>query len=200
MPNGKYSAAARVINVIKWAAVLALALPVTAVHAQSAVAVAAGNVTREAKAVEHEGAFLYPAALTEVFAGTVRTTGQTAVVRIFGDTVRFWSGSAFFRSGSRVYQLASPVAVLNGALHVPEQFFIQWLPARFPDSVGYRSGVVRRVGDVVAAAVSNRPTETDRPSPGPVGFFLGLGEDLPRRHGGTEMRKTRRRNIEERCF
>jgi N-acetylmuramoyl-L-alanine amidase len=139
--------------VTRWLAIFAFVLPV-AVHAQSTVTVAAGNVTQTSKGVAHGGEYLYPAALVEALTGTTRTAGQAAVMRIFGDTIRFWGGSPFFRSGRRVHQLATPVAILNGALHLPEQFFIQWLPMHFADSVEYRAGVVRRVGGTTAAVTS----------------------------------------------
>lgn len=159
MPNGKCSVAERVT---RWLAVLAFLVPATATaaHAQTTLTVEAGAVSQTAKGVPHGGSFLFPSTLAETLAGTTRTTGQTAVMRLFGDTIRFWGGSAFFRSGNRVYQLTTPVAVLNGVLHVPEQFFIQWLPARFRDSVEYRGGVVRRIGGTTAVASSPARTTT----------------------------------------
>ncbi|HEX6694192.1 MAG TPA: N-acetylmuramoyl-L-alanine amidase [Longimicrobiales bacterium] len=144
----------------RWLAVFAFVLPAASARAQTTVTVEAGAVSQTEKAVAHGSGYLYPATLAETFAGRTQTTGQTAVMRLFGDTIRFWGGSSFFRSGNRVYQLASPVAILNGSLHLPEQFFIQWLPSRFRDSVEYRGGVVRRRGAAVVTAAAPPATST----------------------------------------
>jgi N-acetylmuramoyl-L-alanine amidase len=86
---------------------------------------------------------------------TVASAGG-ARIAFAGDTLRFDAFSPFFRTRSGVQHLAFPVLRDAGIIHLPEQFFIEWLPAHHPDDVEYRGGVLRsrRGAAVVAGGVA----------------------------------------------
>ena len=70
---------------------------------------------------------------------------------LFGDTLRFEAQSPYFTAGGRVYQLVSPVYRTGGALYLPHQLFVEWLPSRYPDRLGYQDGVLRLARPAAAA-------------------------------------------------
>jgi N-acetylmuramoyl-L-alanine amidase len=104
------------------------------------------------------GAAAYPAHSLELLGFTLAATPAALTAALGSDTLRFWPTSPYFRDGARVHQLALPVAAAEGTVWFPEQFFIQWLPAAYPDRFEFRGGaLVVRPGAMVA----------DRPSPQP---------------------------------
>jgi N-acetylmuramoyl-L-alanine amidase len=65
--------------------------------------------------------------------------------------------SPFFRAGGRVHQLAFPVALAGSDVHIPEQFFIQWLPRHTPTRFEFRGGAPRGRGENAGAGRPARP-------------------------------------------
>jgi N-acetylmuramoyl-L-alanine amidase len=61
---------------------------------------------------------------------------------LFGDTLLFTIGSPYFRSAGGVHQLAYPVRRVDGAIFLPEQFFLEWLPQRFSTRLAWRNGAL----------------------------------------------------------
>lgn len=66
-----------------------------------------------------------------------------ALVFLFGDTLRFDLLSPYFRTGDAVFQLADAVYELAGELHLPGQFFREWIPDRYPDYVAVSGAAIR---------------------------------------------------------
>jgi N-acetylmuramoyl-L-alanine amidase len=95
--------------------------------------------------VEPSGAGMpaYPVAAVEALGGSVIPGPGGARLLLFGDTLLFQATSPFFRTGAGVHHLAYPALLARGTLHLPEQFFIAWLPAAYPDRVEYRAGALR---------------------------------------------------------
>jgi N-acetylmuramoyl-L-alanine amidase len=100
-----------------------------------------------------QGSAAFPAATLERLGFRLAGSDAALIATVGTDTLRFWPTSPFFRAGSAVHQLAYPV--MNGVAGVllPEQFFIQWLPAQYPERFEYRGGVL--LGRGAATAVAN---------------------------------------------
>ena len=96
----------------------------------------------------------------------------TELIAVIGtDTLRFWDTSPYFRSGSELHQLAFAARAHAGAMHLPEQFFIQWLPAAYPDRFQYRDGALYAAGGsvrtVAAAPAQPAPANGSAAAPRP---------------------------------
>jgi N-acetylmuramoyl-L-alanine amidase len=104
------------------------------------------------------------------FGVDVSDAGFTA--RLDADTLRFWTTSPFFRAGQAVLQLAFPVTVHDGVAYLPEQFFIQWLPAAFPQRFQFRDGALARhdaAGAGAQAAAAAQPPAPPAQAAPPAG-------------------------------
>jgi N-acetylmuramoyl-L-alanine amidase len=93
--------------------------------------------------ITSQGSPAFPLAALEALGARVTTTPLGARALLLGDTIEFQAGSPFFRAGGRLYQLAFPTALAGGELHVPEQFFLQWLPQRHAGEIRYADGALR---------------------------------------------------------
>lgn len=134
-------------------AAAALLLPGPA-WAQRPVLELAGTGAPAVEGAHVDGAAMYPASLLERLGFRLaRTPGRVTAV-LAADTLRFWTTSPYFRAGPTLHQLAFPVVVTAGDAHIPEQFFIQWLPSAYPDRFAFRGGALQVQG---APAVSARP-------------------------------------------
>jgi N-acetylmuramoyl-L-alanine amidase len=112
----------------------------------------AGAPVSSAGGARLDGAAAFPATVLEAlgFRLAADPAGMTAVLG--ADTLRFWTTSPFFRAGSSLRQLAYPVRQQDGVTWLPEQFFIQWLPAAYPQRFEFRGGALHvRTGATVAA-------------------------------------------------
>jgi N-acetylmuramoyl-L-alanine amidase len=90
------------------------------------------------------GSAAYPAdAAVAALGGTVLRDRRGGAIVLFGDTIRLFTYSSLLHLRGEVHQLAYPVTVRQGMLYVPEQFFIEWLPKRYPEHVTYAGGVLR---------------------------------------------------------
>lgn len=138
------------------AVLLLLLLPVAG-RAQSApLRIAAGGVTHEIAATTVRGHAYFSVRALEHLGGAIVEDARGARVALFGDTIVFSILSPFFTHGAHVAQLAFPVLGPAAALRIPEQFFIEWLPARYPDRVAWGAGVLtaKQAAPVVDAATS----------------------------------------------
>jgi N-acetylmuramoyl-L-alanine amidase len=146
---------------------IALLLVPLALHAQRPVLrVNAGSAGSQAvDGMLIDGAAAFPATTLELLGFRLASSqaGLTAVLDT--DSLLFWTTSPFFRAGGRLYHLAAAVQLGDGATHLPEQFFIQWLPAAYPDRFEYRAGALALKG-VAAAGVAPAPTAPVRPASG----------------------------------
>jgi hypothetical protein len=70
------------------------------------------------------GTAYFLVAALQSLSGLVSADSRGATVVLLGDTLRFDAGSPFFRQGRVVHQLAFSVRRVDGALLLPEQFFI----------------------------------------------------------------------------
>src|SRR5690606_6487702 len=112
-----------------------------------------------------DGAAAYPARTLERLGFRVADAASGLIAVLDGDTLHFWNTSPYFRSGRSVHQLAFAAADVAGAMHLPEQFFIQWLPVTWPERFEYRSGVLlQRRGAVATVARATQPAPT-KPAP-----------------------------------
>ncbi|HSJ31298.1 MAG TPA: N-acetylmuramoyl-L-alanine amidase [Longimicrobiales bacterium] len=125
----------------------------------------AGEVIR---GVEIEGTTAFPAASLESLGFRV-SAGPGGTLAVLGaDTLHFWNTSPFFRAGTSVHQLAFATHERDGAIWLPEQFFIQWLPVTFPDRFQYRGGVLLTVGGgSISTVASAAPAASTRSAAAP---------------------------------
>ena len=142
------------------AAATMLATPPDAVAQQPFLRIGvAGEVIR---GVQIDGTTAFPAASLESLGFRV-SAGPAGTLAVLGaDTLRFWNTSPFFRAGATVHQLAFATHERDGAIWLPEQFFIQWLPVTFPDRFQYRGGVLLTVGGSISTVASAAPAPSTR--------------------------------------
>ncbi|MGH7552287.1 MAG: N-acetylmuramoyl-L-alanine amidase family protein [Longimicrobiales bacterium] len=141
-----------------------LCLP-CAVGAQSApLRIADGLALHEVPGTALNGATYFPVAALEHVRGQVRPDARGARVVFSGDTLVFHTFSPFFTVRGDVVQLAFPATKADGSLWLPEQFFIEWLPARYPGLVEYQSGVLRTTQSTIVAGAPNTAAPTTAPT------------------------------------
>ena len=133
----------------------------------------------------------YPAQAVEALGGSVLPASGGARLLLFGDTLLFQATSPFFLVGRALHHLAYPVQGDGGQLHLPEQFFIAWLPAAYPDRVEYRGGALRvRGAQPEAGPEAPPPSSTPLPSrPGAPGTADARVVVLDAGHGGVDPGK-----------
>jgi N-acetylmuramoyl-L-alanine amidase len=108
---------------------------------------------QEIQGFSDAGSAYFPAAALHRLGFRLQSSDASLAASLDSDTLRFWSTSPFFRDGSTVAQLAFPVRFMDSEAYLPEQFFIQWLPARFPARFEFRGGAVAVRGEPPAPAV-----------------------------------------------
>lgn len=134
-------------------------------HAQSPVLHVEGTAGARDIAGTWTTTARFPLTVFETLGATVRADRTGTVVVLFGDTLRFRADTPFFTAGGSVYQLAHGTVMANGALTIPEQVFVQWLPIRYPSRVEYRSGALRIRQDVAAEITTNSNATSADPRP-----------------------------------
>jgi len=115
------------------------------------------------------GSVAYPATAVEALGGRFLPDAAGGRIVLFGDTIRVYATSPVLHLRGRLDQLAFPVTRHAGALYLPEQFFIEWLPKRHPERVRYAAGVLHGRAPALASVVR---TELPPPRPRPA-------EDIP---------------------
>jgi N-acetylmuramoyl-L-alanine amidase len=140
--------------------------------AQRPVLRISGATAESVQGAAVDGAALYPAATLEVLGFQLAGSPASFTAVAGADTLRFWATSPFFRAGSRVHHLAHPAQSIDGIEYLPEQFYIQWLPSRFPDLFEFRGGslVVKQAGArargaQAVALASVQPSTSAAPAP-----------------------------------
>jgi N-acetylmuramoyl-L-alanine amidase len=98
------------------------------------------------------GAATFPAAALSELGADISTANGAVIIEMFGETLRFLPHSPFFTVRDSSFQLAFAAQGTAAALALPEQFFIQFLPAHFAASVEYRDGALRVKNAVAATA------------------------------------------------
>jgi N-acetylmuramoyl-L-alanine amidase len=141
-----------------------LSLPCV-VGAQSApLRIAGGTALHEVNGTALNGATYFPVAALEHMRGQVSPDARGARVVFSGDTLVFQTFSPFFTVRGDIVQLAFPATKAAGSLLLPEQFFIEWLPARYPGLVEYRSGLLRTTQSPIVAGAPNSVEPTSAPT------------------------------------
>jgi N-acetylmuramoyl-L-alanine amidase len=126
---------------------LLLAAATAPLTAQSTLRVDGANVPIE----RVQGYRLISAAALTSLGAQLQYEGWRAQLRLFGDTITFYSHSPFLRIRGHTDQLVSPTILSGSTLWLPIQFFTEWLPAIYSTRLTYRDGALSRV------AVAARP-------------------------------------------
>ena len=96
-----------------------------------------------------DGAAAFPAdVLARLGARIIDDIVETRAI-IDGDTLVFAAGSPFFRSSRGTHALALPVRRAGSTLHLPEQFFLEWLPQHHGGRIAWRGGALRTTSALV---------------------------------------------------
>jgi N-acetylmuramoyl-L-alanine amidase len=142
MPNVRCSvrsAAAERVRLLAAAALLLAAAPAAGQEPALRISGASALVVT---GMEIDGAVAFPVRALETLGFRVSAATDGVLAVLGSDTLRFWYTSPFFRSGVHVHQLAFAAHEHDGATYLPEQFFIQWLPAAYPGRFQYRGGAL----------------------------------------------------------
>lgn len=142
-----------------------------------------------------DGAPAFPLDALRAFGATIDSDAAEVRVVLFADTIRLSIGSPFFRANAVVHQLAFPITRADATVFVPEQFFIQWLPARYSAQLEYRDGALRTRGAAAAPVAQNEPasasaSDSDRQAATRV-VIIDPG------HGGRDPGKVGPRGVNE---
>ena len=113
----------------------------------------------------------YAASSLALFGATLETSADGLRAVMLGDTLVFRTGSPFFTAGRDVVQLTDVAMLVEGRLVLPAQFFVEWLPGRWPAHFAFREGTLR---------VTGLEAQPARPAPGPRLVVLDPG------HGGRD--------------
>ncbi len=148
--------------------------------------------------VAEDGVSFFPTTALEQLRAEIRTDPSGATVLLFGDTLVFQTLSPFFTVDGEVVQLAFPIRSSVGSVLIPEQFFIEWLPTRYPERVQYRSGVLHvtnlsapnRAPSSAVDSTSLRPPQPRAERVVPV-VILDAG------HGGPDLGTVSRTGLRE---
>jgi N-acetylmuramoyl-L-alanine amidase len=116
---------------------------------------------------EIDGAAAYPARALETLGFRIAAVPAGMMAILGTDTLQFWNTSPFFRAGAQVHQLAFATRDHDGVTFLPEQFFIQWLPAAFPDRFQFRGGALLAGGAAGGSIRTAARTGGGAPAPAP---------------------------------
>jgi N-acetylmuramoyl-L-alanine amidase len=164
---------------------LLLVLPV-ALRAQAPLRISSGAAGVEILPVAAHGQPMFPLAALERLGADVGAHARGARAVLFGDTIACLALSPYCTVSADVFQLAFPARSVEGALALPEQFFIEWLPKRYPDRLEYRGGALRlKPAFAVAAPDGARPDSAVVPRAKPKRIVV-----LDAGHGGRDPGKT----------
>jgi N-acetylmuramoyl-L-alanine amidase len=166
MPNGRFSVQCGVAELRNRAAILLLVLLFAAPAAAQQPSLRLEGAGASIVTGRHvDGAAVFPASALESL-GFRLAAGPAQLTAILGaDTLRFWTTSAFFRHRARTHQLTRPVALFDDTAWLPEQFYIQWLPAAYPDRYEFRGGaLVMKQGVVAQASQPAAPPQPRSPA------------------------------------
>lgn len=140
--------------------VLITALLASPVSAQGTITLTvSGDSSVRAAAVRDYGFPAYAVTVLAPLGMEVATRGQRIEVKVMGMTLWFRAGYATFADNGLMVSLHEIAFVRNGVLHLPEHFYVEWLPARLPRRLRYTAGkrTLEELEDVVAAPVQLSP-------------------------------------------
>jgi N-acetylmuramoyl-L-alanine amidase len=160
MRTGRFSVRCGAIDLLRPAAaalLLGAAVLAAPARAQEPALRISGAAASDVTGLQLDGATAYPVTALELLGFRLASTPAGLNAILDADTLRFWTTSPFFRSASRVHQLAMPVTFASGVTWIPEQFFIQWLPAAYPDRFEFRGGTLVVHGAQTATPVASVP-------------------------------------------
>lgn len=154
---------------IRLLCLLLVATPLRAVAQPPALAIqGAGDPVRIAPA-DHRGHPAYPASALTALGAQWEEEPAGARAVLFGDTLRFELHSPFFTVQGRTFQLVAPVYRAGGAVYLPHQLFVEWLPAHYPERLRYADGVLRLTpaasADARGAAAAREAERTPAEAP-----------------------------------
>ena len=110
--------------------------------AQAPLTLGSGPAASTVAAALHRGYPSYPATALRAFGADVRSAAEGARILVFGDTIVLHSLAPFFTANGQLEHLAHPVYAEGGVVYLPRQFFSEWLPARYPDSLALVDGAL----------------------------------------------------------
>jgi N-acetylmuramoyl-L-alanine amidase len=149
---------------------LAMLLPAAAVAQAPAVSLhveGVGEPVAVAPAM-HRGYAAYPAWTLRTLGARVENTGRGVSVVFGADTLHFDAGSPFFTGRGRVWQLVEPAYRDGGIVHLPHDFFADWLPQAYPDRVAYDRGRLSLRGAAARAVAVPTPPARGEPATTPA--------------------------------
>jgi hypothetical protein len=168
---------------------LALGLLAFPAEAQE-LRVSAGGSISTVKASTARAYPTFPITLLEQMGGVVTSGDGWVEATLLGDVLHFRPMTPHFRLNRESVALTNWTFKEAGTLYLPQRFFIEWLPTRYPDRVAYRDGVLTFFGSpdsasggqegATTARRSSRRAARETPKPGeqsgqPVSSSRGRG-------------------------
>ena len=177
---------------VSLAATLLLAAAPLAAQAPLVIGAAPEAVTTPA--VLHRGYAAFPATALRGLGMDVHSSPEGARIVAWRDTIVLHALAPFFTTGGEMHQLAHPAYAEGGVVYLPRQFFSEWLPARYADSLAVIDGaLVRRAAPEPPrpAADSAAPpqllgTPAPPPRPAPTAHDLARVVVIDAGHGGRD--------------
>jgi N-acetylmuramoyl-L-alanine amidase len=128
------------------AAALAVLLATGTLAAQTPLVIELDGRRETLAAAMQRGVPAHPATALRLLGATLLETPAGFRVILFGDTLVFEALSPYFLAAERPVQLAGPVYRDGGVLYLPQQFFSEWLPARYPERLHFAAGTLHAAG------------------------------------------------------
>ena len=129
--------------------------------------VIAGETTARALVVRDLGYAAYPITVLEALGAEIVSTDERVEVKLFGNVLWFRPGYGTFAVNGTIHPLHRVAFQRNGVLHLPEYFFLDWLPARYRQRVEY-DGPTARLGTPDALARATRLADANGAADAPV--------------------------------
>ena len=142
-------------------ACLGLGLLTLPIEAQE-LRVSAGGSISTVKASTARAYPTFPITLLERLGGVVTSGDGWVEAALFGDVLHFRPMTPHFRLNRESVALTNWTLKQAGTLYLPQRFFIEWLPSRYPDRVAYRDGVLMFIGNPEPRTGGREKTTTVR--------------------------------------
>ena len=163
-------------------------------RAQTTLTLGTGASASTVTAALHRGYPAYPATALRALGMDVASSAEGARIVAWRDTIALYSLSPFFSTGDELHHLAHPAYAEGGVVDLPRQFFVEWLPARYADSVAVVGGALVRRAPPARADSAARPRDAAQPigTPAPPPRPAPTPRDLARvvvidaGHGGAD--------------
>jgi hypothetical protein len=140
---------------MKWLGLAALVVLASALHAQDdTLRVVGRRAGSPVAAHTRRGYPAYPVTVLEALGGRIVDRGQAVTVHLFGDTLRFHPTWATFVTRGVMGTLPRQTFRSEGVLFLPAEFFMEWLPQRYPERLVYDDGALAPPDEPAAAPVA----------------------------------------------